>query len=397
MGNDQDRQELLERIEILEAERRTLLDILDLAPFFVYAVDAEGNYRFANRTAAEEVGHTTESVLAVRWQDVAADGDQARAVLSLVPDKIANGKPVLTPDVSLRLHNGTEAIIDLYEAPFRDADGKDWLLGIGRDKSSEVELERARVERAKLDRDLSIARTIQRSLLPTAPPNRPGLDVAGWTRPADDTGGDFYDWFTTDNGHTYLVLGDVTGHGIGPALIAATVRAYARAVFDGTGRLDHKTARLNTLLADELPGSMFVTLAVAQIPPDPSGASFVAAGHGPTYFVQALRFGGGVVQQLDSHGPPLGILDGAVYEPPTPIPLLRGAQLVLASDGLHETADPTGRLLGVDALASGIDPQAAGAGSLIDGLRRLVEEHAQGASQADDMTALAVVALGGQG
>ncbi|MEM8758099.1 MAG: SpoIIE family protein phosphatase [Planctomycetota bacterium] len=376
-------EDLGQRVAELEAERRTLLDILDLAPFYVYAIDERGHYRFANRAVAEDLGHTPRSIVGVRWQDIVPNRDQAEALLRLIPGKIEAGEPVITRDVPLYLNaTGEDAIIDLYEAPFRDADGKDWLLGIARDRTDEIELERARVERAKLDRDLSIARTIQRSLLPDTPPARSDLDVAGWSRPADDTGGDFYDWFTTPDGTTYVLLGDVTGHGVGPALIAATARAYARA------------AKLNALLTDELPVEIFVTLAVAQIPPDRAAARYLSAGHGPTYFRAADRFGGGSVELLDSHGPPMGILPDVVYEASTPIPLLAGARFVLASDGLPETADGSGTLLGAGPIAESLHSAPPNADGVLQTIRSLADTHAGDQPQSDDMTAVAV--LGGE-
>ena len=83
--------------------------------------------------------------------------------------------------------------------------------------------------REKIEHDLDVAREIQRGLLPTAPPNLPGFEVAGWNRAADKTGGDFFDWLELPDGRTIVTVADVTGHGIGPALIVAVCRAYLRA------------------------------------------------------------------------------------------------------------------------------------------------------------------------
>src|SRR5262249_54649784 len=76
---------------------------------------------------------------------------------------------------------------------------------------------------------MKIARSIQQSLLPCVPPTIPGFDVAGWNPPADETGGDFYDWQILPNGSLVGVLADVTGHGLDPAMLAAVCCAYARA------------------------------------------------------------------------------------------------------------------------------------------------------------------------
>jgi K+-sensing histidine kinase KdpD len=85
----------------------------------------------------------------------------------------------------------------------------------------EAEMQR-QVER--LEHDLSVARSIQQSLLPTSMPEIEGFDIAAWNQPADQTGGDYYDWLPLPDGKVLVALGDVTGHGIGSALLAAVDR-----------------------------------------------------------------------------------------------------------------------------------------------------------------------------
>ena len=80
-----------------------------------------------------------------------------------------------------------------------------------------------------MQRDLSVARDIQRGLLPTRSPALTGFDIIGMNRPADQTGGDYYDWQALPDGKVAVALADVAGHGIGPALVMAVCRAYARA------------------------------------------------------------------------------------------------------------------------------------------------------------------------
>jgi hypothetical protein len=77
----------------------------------------------------------------------------------------------------------------------------------------------------RLEHDLAVARSIQQSLLPRAMLQIEGFEIAGWNQPADQTGGDYYDWQVLADGKVVLALADVTGHGIGPALLAAVCRA----------------------------------------------------------------------------------------------------------------------------------------------------------------------------
>ena len=85
-------------------------------------------------------------------------------------------------------------------------------------------------EKQRLERDLALARNIQQKLLPKANPQIAGYQIAGWNRPADDTGGDCYDYFPVEDGRLGVLLADVTGHGIGPALIVSECRALIRAL-----------------------------------------------------------------------------------------------------------------------------------------------------------------------
>src|SRR6185437_2640953 len=81
----------------------------------------------------------------------------------------------------------------------------------------------------QVDHDLDIARSIQQDLLPAHSPILENFDVAGWNEPANETGGDYFDWQSLPDGRLAISLADATGHGIGPALVSALCRAYARA------------------------------------------------------------------------------------------------------------------------------------------------------------------------
>ena len=77
----------------------------------------------------------------------------------------------------------------------------------------------------RFERDIDVARQIQQALLPRCPPVLEGYDVAGWYQPADETGGDFFDFPERGSGRLGIAVGDVSGHGVGPALVAASCRA----------------------------------------------------------------------------------------------------------------------------------------------------------------------------
>src|SRR3982751_3943130 len=105
--------------------------------------------------------------------------------------------------------------------------------------------------------ELQIARSIQQSLLPKVRPQITGYEVTGWSRSADDTGGDFYDWKKLADGRWIVVLADVTGHGIGPAMLASVCRAYSRASFNVRDRLETILKNINQAFAEDLTSERF--------------------------------------------------------------------------------------------------------------------------------------------
>jgi len=388
-GQTPNEKALLRRISELENEQARLHQVLDLLPHYLYVLDREGRYRMANRAAIAAVGQTVESIHHVKFQEVAADPAEGEVLLEHVRQALERGEPMVTPQVCFTPVNGSKQVLQLHEVPFRDdTTGEPWLLGIATDRTAEVTLQRERLDRARLERELDIAQRIQQGLFPTATPRCHGFRLTGWNRPAAATGGDFYDWFEAPDGVVYAAIGDVTGHGVGPALIAATTRAYLRATFADQAPLTVLVARLNDLLCGELPSGFFVTLAVVAIPKDPhEPVALIAAGHGPSY--HRLE-GSGMAEAIGSHGPPLGVLSGHRFEAADTFELDAGDMLMLISDGLFERRNEHGDLLGLPALEQTIAGHRGDGAGLIDALRIRADDFAGDVQQSDDMTAVVV-------
>jgi Stage II sporulation protein E (SpoIIE) len=148
-----------------------------------------------------------------------------------------------------------------------------------------------RREVERLEHELSVARSIQQSLLPSTLPSIEGFEIAGWNQPADQTGGDYYDWQVLPNGTVIAKLADVTGHGIGPALLAAVCRAYARANFGRGNRLLESMTRLNADIMGDIGEGRFVTFVAAVCTPRCSRVELLSAGHGPCSYMFRAKTG----------------------------------------------------------------------------------------------------------
>ena len=247
----------------------------------------------------------------------------------------------------------------------------------------EAELQR---ELERVNHDLDIARSIQRGLLPARAPKLGNFELAGWNEPADQTGGDYFDWQELPDGRLAVSLADVTGHGIGPALVMAACRAYARANFlangDPTTVLDH----LNQLLYQDLPPERFVTFAVALLDSEKSKLQMLSAGHGP---LLVYRHATGEIQNLEAQGIPLGLMPGVKYGLAVEVSLAPGDMLVTVTDGFYEWENPGGEDFGMERLEQVIREFCNDSpGEVIRKLHSAVISFCQGTKQMDDLTAV---------
>jgi len=245
----------------------------------------------------------------------------------------------------------------------------------------------------RIERDLNIARTIQQGLLPKEQPRVPGYDVAGWNRPADQTGGDYYDFMPLDDGGLAITIADVTGHGIGPALVVSETRALYRAVVRHAADLATAADQVQALLAQDLPEGRFVTAFFGVLDPQRGAVRFVSAGQGPILAYSAATGG---FADLPTQGLPLGIVPELPYDPAVEHPLAPGDVLVLLTDGFYEWTNPADEQFGTARVSDLVHRhRALPATEMIALLYQAVVEFAAGTPQGDDLTAVIVRRLEG--
>ena len=247
--------------------------------------------------------------------------------------------------------------------------------------------ERTGLRLAGIQHDLEIARQIQTGLLPSASPEFPGFDLAGMNQPADQTGGDYYDWQELPNGRLLAVLADVTGHGIGPALVMAICRAYARASAPLDSNPSSLMARLNDLLHADMTTGRFITLAMAVL--DRGGdVELVSAGHGPSLLYRASNRG---VEQFGGDGLPLAVMPEESYGPSRQFTMLRGDILVMLTDGVFEWQNSAGVQFGTQVLDRVLSESSAlSAAQIVEALHHATIAHAAGTKQMDDVTIVVI-------
>jgi len=244
---------------------------------------------------------------------------------------------------------------------------------------------------ARLDQvrhDLDIARSIQQGLMPAQAPRLDDFEIAGWNQPADETGGDYFDWQTLPDGRVAVSLGDATGHGIGPALVSASCRAYARASLLALDGKDGLLGRLNTLLAEDLPSNRFITFAVVFLDAPDSRVQILSAGHGPILWYQRQP---DKIANLEAQGIPLGMISGVEYSQANERILAPGDLLMLVTDGFYEWENPGGEQFGLNRLETVVRESCdCEAEIMIQRLCQAVENFCEGTKQQDDLTAVVI-------
>ncbi len=233
-----------------------------------------------------------------------------------------------------------------------------------------LDLER---EKNRRDRELQIARRIQHDLMPDASPSLGGFDIAGWSQAAEEAGGDVYDFYVPPNGDCMILLADVSGHGVGPALLAAEVRALFRALSTRLTDVSVILEELHSLLACDLKDDWGVTCFLGRLDARSKELSYVSAGQAPLMFysrrADEYEMKGATTIPLYS-----GILDidsdtcHYAFEP--------GDMLVVPSDGLWEIENSDGLTLGTAGLSRILRTCRQGSASdVIDTVCRSVDNH----------------------
>lgn len=217
-------------------------------------------------------------------------------------------------------------------------------------------------------------------------PQVSGWDIAAWNQPADQTGGDYYDWQPLPNGKFITALADVTGHGIGPAMLASVCRAYARTNFRNQESFLKAMEEINSAVAADVREGRFITFVAAIFGPDGPAVELLSAGHAPLFLYRRKNDS---FEMMEAHGLPLGISDAFLSDPPHSLELASGDLLLLATDGFFEWENAREEQFGHDRLGQTIraarDKSAA---EIISTLHQEVLRFSGGTKQMDDLTAI---------
>ena len=268
---------------------------------------------------------------------------------------------------------------------FKEAD-LELLVSIA--SSAAVAIENARLyqvalEKARMEKELMMARTVQTSLLPPEMPRLPGWEFAARWEPAREVAGDFYDFIPSSDGKLSIVVGDVTDKGLPAALFMVFARNIVRETAGRSSAPGDVLTQRNRRICQESSQGLYITLIYASLQPETGEVAYANAGHNPGLHYQAETQ---TIALLMPTGMPLGIDDEAVYTA-RDLHLKPGDVLLLYTDGVTEAMNPAGEEFGLEQLKSVL--QANGqkpAGEIIAEILRVVENFTGDGAMFDDTT-----------
>jgi len=257
-----------------------------------------------------------------------------------------------------------------------------------------VAIERARLtrellERRRLEKELAIAREIQASFLPKAPPDVPGFDIAGTARPHDEVGGDYFDFIQVSETRLGLAIADVSGKGIPAALIMAGFRMGLLAEIRNEFAIRAVMHKVNRLMHESTESDKFVTAFYGVLDYRNRMLIFSNAGHDPPIL---FRRGGGM-EYLSDGGVAFGVLPDARFEE-RPVALYPGDVLVMYTDGVSEAMSPGGEQFGRRRLEECVERlMGKSSHEIMEGVVEEVLAFTGERGQSDDLTLVVLRAL----
>ena len=297
-----------------------------------------------------------------------------------------NGVSVIIPLSAGERTLGAAAIINLPSHPnFRMVQALKTLAGMGGYYICNEALYKQAVKNSVLERELNIAREIQREMLPQAQPSLPGYDIYGEWRPAKQVGGDLFDYFNLKDGSLLITIADVSGKGVPAGLLMTMTRAFIIAGSEYTITPDEILKSVNQHLVNKISTTQFVTASLLTL--NKNSIWFASAGHLPLLIYRAST---DKVEEISPEGVAMGIVDNVSFGK-VPISIEPGDILLLYTDGLNEAMNPNREQFGYERIKEVIRNCAhLDAKSIVDALFKAVEAHSANSEQFDDTTIIAI-------
>ena len=280
---------------------------------------------------------------------------------------------------------GVAQVINRLDDSVFDADDLELfiaLCGMAAIAIENAKMHKSLMEKQRLVRDMEFARTVQESFLPQKTPEITSYKFSAHYTPAQEVGGDFYDFIHLDRGRTGIVIGDVSGKGVPAALYMAKLGSDLRTLAFTEKDPASALQKLNTMLAERSRRGMFATLLYVELETQSRKLTISNAGHLPPLI---KKTDGSVGKLATAGGSPLGILGGMQFGQETAM-LDQGDTVILYTDGIIEAMNDKEALYGYERLEALVRKNASDADVLKSAIIEDVNRFTGLSPQHDDMT-----------
>jgi phosphoserine phosphatase RsbU/P len=353
---------------------------------YLLCLDRGKGMEMVSARIERQIGHEQCALFTGIEEPVLTGRFSRKGDASLHETLAACGLKILVP---LRTQSQTRGIIALGDKmggqPYNQADIS-FLTALA--NLAMVSLENARLfkeelEKQKLEDELSIARDIQKGLLPKELPQVPGFDIAAANISSKQVGGDYYDVIAIGNGKFVIAIGDVSGKGTPASLLMANLQATIRALVPLDLHLPELTKRVNDLVCDSTSSDRFITFFWGVLNTTTRRLKYVSAGHNPPFLFRA----DGKIERLEKGGLILGIMKAMIPYEEGEVTINPGDALIMFTDGVSEAMDVNGEEFEEERLEAVIRATSGQSSAVIQGaIIDAVKKHSTGAPQSDDIT-----------
>jgi len=335
---------------LIESEKRIRL-IIESALNAIVIIDSYGMITDWNHHAEKMFGWPRDEAIGLRLDELIIPSRLRDVYRKLIDTFLKTGKArivnKLLENIAIR-RDGSEFPVEFSLSPLKLGNAyifSGFIHDITARKRAEQQIREAQVNLAIAQNEMKIGHQIQASLLPSAPIKTPQFEVTGFCLPADQVGGDYFDYFFRDENCLDMVIADVSGHSVGPALFMVETRSAIRAQLNKSVTPAEMLGILNNALFQDLDNAdYFITLFYLQYHLETGQLSYANAGHSLPLFLQHSEM---KCSQLDADGLVLGVRKDVVFEQKI-VAFEQGDLILLYTDGLIEAENDHAEFFGIE-------------------------------------------------
>ena len=356
----------------------TLANAVEQTADSIVITGRDGIIHYVNPAFEQTTGYSREDSIG-RTPAILKSGVHDTAFYRDMWALIISGK-TFRGTIANKKKNGEIYFAEQTITPIRDAAGQiTQFVAVTKDVTEQRKLQ-------ERESQMKLARAVQQQFYRVTTPRIEGFDMAGGTFPADETGGDYFDFVSLPKVCIGISIGDISGHGISSALLMVELRSYLRAFTTTSLDLSEILTLINSALFSDVEQESYATLFLCRLDPPSRSLLYASAGHVPGYILGA---DGAVKHVLHSIDIPLGVIPERTFGCSAEITLEPGEILALLTDGITDTERPDETQFGAGRALEFIrEHRKESAKQIMHGLFEAVREFADGLPQRDDITAV---------